>query len=136
VVDHVFSEQWRLLDCLTVFAGLDVVLFVGIHCSIIELRRRERARGDREIGQAEAQLAQVTLTKSTTSSATRQRMTRSPAPSRSTPTWVTDKGLEPLSVCARSSGDVASLDSQAPGDRAVPDTGVGPHAPTLDRTVS
>jgi chloramphenicol 3-O phosphotransferase len=58
VVDYVLSEQWRLRDCLTVLAGLDV-LFVGVRCPAAELARRERARGDREPGQAAAQLAQV-----------------------------------------------------------------------------
>lgn len=42
VVDHVLSEPWRLLDCLTVFAAFDVV-FVGIFCPPGELRRRELA---------------------------------------------------------------------------------------------
>jgi chloramphenicol 3-O phosphotransferase len=58
VVDYVLSEQWRLLDCLTVLNGLDVV-FVGVRCSERELARREQARGDREPGQAAAQLRQV-----------------------------------------------------------------------------
>jgi chloramphenicol 3-O phosphotransferase len=58
VADHVLSEQWRLLDCLAVLAGLDVV-FVGVRCSAPELERRERARGDREPGQAAAQERQV-----------------------------------------------------------------------------
>ena len=58
VVDYVLSEQWRLVDCLTVLAGLDVV-FVGVRCSEPELARREQARGDREPGQAAAQLRQV-----------------------------------------------------------------------------
>jgi chloramphenicol 3-O phosphotransferase len=57
-VDCVFSEPWRLADCLDVWAGLDVVL-IGVRCSPEELERRERARGDREIGQAASQLAQV-----------------------------------------------------------------------------
>jgi chloramphenicol 3-O phosphotransferase len=58
VVDHVLSERWRLLDCLAVLAGYEVV-FVGVHCSAPELARRERARGDREVGQAAAQLRAV-----------------------------------------------------------------------------
>ncbi|MGW5049785.1 chloramphenicol phosphotransferase CPT family protein [Actinokineospora sp. NPDC004072] len=58
VVDHVLSEPWRLIDCLAVMNGLDVVL-VGVHCDVEELRRRELTRGDREIGQAERQLAAV-----------------------------------------------------------------------------
>lgn len=58
VVDHVLSERWRLLDCLTVLADYDVT-FVGVHCSVEELARRERARGDRQIGQAATQLETV-----------------------------------------------------------------------------
>jgi chloramphenicol 3-O phosphotransferase len=58
VVDHVLSERWRLLDCLTVMAGYDIV-FVGVHCSLKELERRERTRNDRQVGQAAGQLAGV-----------------------------------------------------------------------------
>lgn len=58
VVDYVLSEQWRMLDCLAVLDGLDVV-FVGVRCSEPELARRERARGDRQPGQAASQLGQV-----------------------------------------------------------------------------
>lgn len=58
VVDYILSEQWRLLDCLTVLSGLDVV-FVGVRCPEQELARREKARGDRQPGQAAAQLQQV-----------------------------------------------------------------------------
>jgi chloramphenicol 3-O phosphotransferase len=54
IADHVLSERWRLLDCLEVMAGLQVV-FVGVRCSPAELERRERARGDREPGQAARQ---------------------------------------------------------------------------------
>jgi chloramphenicol 3-O phosphotransferase len=58
IVDHVLSEQWRLLDCLAVLADYRVV-FVGVHCSPAELERRERARGDRPPGLALAQYQQV-----------------------------------------------------------------------------
>ncbi len=51
VVDHVLSEPWRLLDCLTVLRPEDV-LFVGIRCPLDELVRRELARGDRPPGLA------------------------------------------------------------------------------------
>ncbi|MET8099239.1 AAA family ATPase [Streptomyces sp. NPDC005236] len=51
IVDHVLSERWRLLDCLTVLRPEDV-LFVGIHCPLEELVRREQARGDRPPGLA------------------------------------------------------------------------------------
>ncbi|MGN5381221.1 chloramphenicol phosphotransferase [Streptomyces sp. MUSC 14] len=51
VVDHVLSEPWRLLDCLTVLRP-DDVLFVGVHCPLDELGRRELSRGDRPSGLA------------------------------------------------------------------------------------
>ncbi|WP_432080280.1 chloramphenicol phosphotransferase CPT family protein [Streptomyces sp. WAC 04229] len=51
VVDHVLSEPWRLLDCLRVLRTEDV-LFVGVHCPLDELIRRELARGDRPSGLA------------------------------------------------------------------------------------
>jgi chloramphenicol 3-O phosphotransferase len=54
VVDHLFSEPWRLQDCLEVLEGLDVVL-VGVHCPLGELERREQARGDRTPGMAAKQ---------------------------------------------------------------------------------
>lgn len=54
VVDHIVGEKWRLADCLTVFDGLQV-LFVGVRCSLPELERRERERGNRTIGRAAAQ---------------------------------------------------------------------------------
>ncbi|MFD8736019.1 chloramphenicol phosphotransferase CPT family protein [Streptomyces sp. NPDC059618] len=58
VVDHVLSEQWRLLDCVALFAPEDVV-FVGVHCPLPELARREQERGDRPPGLAARQIAQV-----------------------------------------------------------------------------
>jgi chloramphenicol 3-O phosphotransferase len=58
VMDHVFSEPWRLQDCLRLFQPYSV-FFVGVHCSVEELLRRERARGDRVPGQASRQLGAV-----------------------------------------------------------------------------
>jgi chloramphenicol 3-O phosphotransferase len=58
VVDHVLSEPWRLRDCLTVLADAEVFL-VGVHCSLDELERRERARGDRPPGLAAYQYERV-----------------------------------------------------------------------------
>ncbi|TWD73448.1 chloramphenicol 3-O phosphotransferase [Kribbella amoyensis] len=54
VVDHILSEDWRLTDCLEVFAGLDLY-YIGIHCSLPELERREADRGDRTTGLAALQ---------------------------------------------------------------------------------
>lgn len=58
VVDHVLSEPWRLRDCLELFPPRDVVL-VGVHCSLPELERRERERGDRPAGLAARQFGLV-----------------------------------------------------------------------------
>lgn len=58
VVDHLFSEPWRLHDCLSLFDPSNVVL-VGVHCSLPELERRERARGDRPAGLAARQFDRV-----------------------------------------------------------------------------
>ncbi|MFD5778673.1 chloramphenicol phosphotransferase CPT family protein [Streptomyces sp. NPDC126933] len=58
VVDHVLSEEWRLLDCLGLLTARDVVL-VGVRCSLEELERRERERGDRPMGLAVRQFHQV-----------------------------------------------------------------------------
>ncbi|WP_329002789.1 chloramphenicol phosphotransferase CPT family protein [Kribbella sp. NBC_00709] len=58
VVDHILGERWRLADCLTVFAGLPV-LFVGVRCSLPELERRERERGNRTVGRAAVQFPLV-----------------------------------------------------------------------------
>lgn len=51
VVDHVLRERHWLRDCLTVLRDHEVV-FVGVHCPLEELNRRERERGDRRIGRA------------------------------------------------------------------------------------
>lgn len=81
VADYLFSERWRLLDCLEVLAGYRVV-FVGVHCAPDELARRERARGDREAGLALAQYplvhshGQYDLECDTTSASPRECATR------------------------------------------------------------
>ncbi len=49
IVDHVLQEPSWLHECVTVLAPFEVV-FVGVHCALDELERRERARGDRMIG--------------------------------------------------------------------------------------
>ncbi|MGW5194829.1 chloramphenicol phosphotransferase CPT family protein [Kribbella sp. NPDC004138] len=58
IVDHILGERWRFEDCLTVFDGLPV-LFVGVRCSLPELERRERERGNRTIGRAALQFPLV-----------------------------------------------------------------------------
>jgi chloramphenicol 3-O phosphotransferase len=58
VMDYVFSEPWRLRDCLTVLSGLRVIL-VAVRCDLEELEKRERHRTDREEGLARAQVGVV-----------------------------------------------------------------------------
>lgn len=58
IVEHVVESRAWLDRLATLLAGFDV-FFVGIHCSLPELERRERARGDRRIGEAEADFHSV-----------------------------------------------------------------------------
>jgi chloramphenicol 3-O phosphotransferase len=58
VVDHLFSEPWRLHDCLALFSAPNVVL-VGVRCPLPELIRREQVRGDRPRGLAARQFDRV-----------------------------------------------------------------------------
>ena len=59
IVDDVLENDppW-VENLLTLFEGLDV-LFVGVHCPLAELERREQARGDRKRGMARLQFDQV-----------------------------------------------------------------------------
>lgn len=51
IVDHIIeNEQW-MSDLVQLLAPFDV-FFVGVHCPLPELERRERHRGDRRIGEA------------------------------------------------------------------------------------
>ncbi|WP_255946372.1 chloramphenicol phosphotransferase CPT family protein [Streptomyces odontomachi] len=93
VVDHVLSEEWRLLDCLRLFSARNVVL-VGVRCSLEELRRREQARGDRPPGLAARQfqhvhahgLYDVTCDTTTATALECARQIRAFLPQRPTPT--------------------------------------------------
>lgn len=58
VVDHIVETQDEMLELLDLFADLDV-FFVGLHCSLAELERREKARGDRQGGDARHDLQTV-----------------------------------------------------------------------------
>lgn len=55
VVDQILHNEETLKDCLRVLRDYPV-LFVGVHCPVEELWRREELRGDRRIGQAVDQL--------------------------------------------------------------------------------
>jgi chloramphenicol 3-O phosphotransferase len=58
VVDEALFDPRLLPDWEEVLAGCDV-LMVGVRCDLAELKRREKARGDRGIGQALAQFDAV-----------------------------------------------------------------------------
>jgi chloramphenicol 3-O phosphotransferase len=58
LADHVLNERWRLDDLLGLSVGLDVLL-IHVTCSPKELKRREKARGEREPGTAITQQRQV-----------------------------------------------------------------------------
>jgi len=56
------ATNWRplpwLTECLDLLEPF-TVYFIGVHCPLEELRRREQARGDRGEGLAEYQLSRV-----------------------------------------------------------------------------
>lgn len=58
IVDHILLERKWLEECVKLFEGIEVI-FVGVHCSLEELKRRERKRGDRVIGLARSQYKKV-----------------------------------------------------------------------------
>lgn len=51
IVEHIMESEAWLLRLADTLAGHDV-FFVGVHCALGELERRERQRGDRPIGDA------------------------------------------------------------------------------------
>jgi chloramphenicol 3-O phosphotransferase len=55
IVEHIFESQSWLDDCVRLLAPFDV-FFVGVHCPLLELERRERERGNRTIGEARSHL--------------------------------------------------------------------------------
>ncbi|CAM4492414.1 chloramphenicol phosphotransferase CPT family protein [Paenibacillus tarimensis] len=54
IVDHVLEERQWLEECVMLLKDYKV-LFVSVICSLEELERRERERGDRNIGLAKYQ---------------------------------------------------------------------------------
>ncbi|PZD97229.1 hypothetical protein DNH61_03580 [Paenibacillus sambharensis] len=54
IVDHVLEERQWLEECVKLLADYKV-LFVSVNCSLEELQRRERERGDRNMGLANYQ---------------------------------------------------------------------------------
>ena len=51
IVDHIIENEMWMSDLVTLLTGLDV-FFVGVHCPLPELERRERERGNRRVGEA------------------------------------------------------------------------------------
>jgi len=58
ILDEVVLNQQLRADWLSLLADIDV-FFVGVHCDLAELERREIARGDRVVGQARGQYGRV-----------------------------------------------------------------------------
>jgi chloramphenicol 3-O phosphotransferase len=58
IIDEVLIPSDFLADWQAVLPDVPL-LMVGVHCDLVELERREAARGDRVIGQARGQLGQV-----------------------------------------------------------------------------
>lgn len=55
IVEHVLEHRSWFESCVRLLEPFDV-LFVGVHCPLHELERRERARGDRRVGEGRAHL--------------------------------------------------------------------------------
>ena len=51
VLDYVLENKTQLEQLVQALKGLDV-FFIGVHCPLVELERREQARKDRRIGDA------------------------------------------------------------------------------------
>jgi len=51
IVDHIIEQEQWLVDLVGLLVPFDV-FFVGVHCPLPELERRERQRGDRRPGEA------------------------------------------------------------------------------------
>jgi chloramphenicol 3-O phosphotransferase len=58
IIDHVLQERAWLHECVEVLAEY-TVFFVGVHCPLEELERREQTRGDRMLGLAKYQFARA-----------------------------------------------------------------------------
>ena len=58
IVDHVIEFEIWMADLVALLAAYDV-FFVGVHCPLAELERRERERGNRTIGEGRDHLEVV-----------------------------------------------------------------------------
>jgi chloramphenicol 3-O phosphotransferase len=55
IVEHVIERRAWFEDCVSLLSPFDT-FYVGVHCPLDELERRERLRGDRAIGEGRAHL--------------------------------------------------------------------------------
>lgn len=58
IVDHVLQEPEWVLPCVKALKDIQVI-FVKVGCSLDELKRREKARGDRTVGMSKYQYSRV-----------------------------------------------------------------------------
>lgn len=58
LVDYIIESSYQLEKLVSILNHVDVFL-VGVHCPLIELERREMARGDRRVGDAKRDLETV-----------------------------------------------------------------------------
>lgn len=58
IVDHVLIDRSWLEECIKLLHNTQT-FYIGVHCPLEELERRERERGDRPIGLAKAQFEMV-----------------------------------------------------------------------------
>ncbi|AZO79765.1 MULTISPECIES: chloramphenicol phosphotransferase [unclassified Bosea (in: a-proteobacteria)] len=58
IVEHIMESRAWLLRLVCLLANEDV-FFVGLHCDLAELERREIARGDRKVGDARRDYHQI-----------------------------------------------------------------------------
>ena len=50
IVEHIIENETWMSELVKLLTGLDV-FFVGVHCPLPELERRELERGDRRVGE-------------------------------------------------------------------------------------
>jgi chloramphenicol 3-O phosphotransferase len=55
IVEHVIERRTWFEDCVSLLSRFDT-FYVGVHCPLEELERRERLRGDRAIGEGRSHL--------------------------------------------------------------------------------